>query len=195
MQANATPFSTRGRGSEEDYFRRLEAERAEARRCADERAGEVAALAAALGLADASRAEALTAFGIRADNAAAFAVLPLVEVAWADGRVDPDERWRVLEAATRHGVELGRPAHALLESWLERRPADALFRAWHRHAAEDGAPGAAQSRALVESAASVASAAGGLLGFGPISRSERSALAGIERSLAGCAASGAAWTE
>jgi hypothetical protein len=169
------------RGDEDEFFHRQERERREERERAERRAAELRRLAEALGLADESRAAAPFALGITAETAPAFEALPLVEVAWADGGVDEQERWRLLEAATRLGVEFGRPAHALLESWLVRCPAPELFAAWHERAR--GAPG--QARLLLEAAERVAGAAGGLLGFGTVSRAERRAIDGIHHSLAG----------
>jgi len=122
------PIATRALREQEECSHRLE--RLAKRALAKRRKAECMQLGEALGLSHPSEAEALHALGITAETAAAFEVLPLVEVAWADGRVDQEERWRLLEAATRLGVEVGRPAHALLESWLERRPVPQLFGAW-----------------------------------------------------------------
>jgi hypothetical protein len=166
---------------EDEFIQRRERERREARERAERRAAELRRLAEALGLADESRAEGPFALGITAETAPAFEALPLVEVAWADGGVGEEERWRLLEAATRLGVEFGRPAHALLESWLVRRPEPELFAAWHEWARV--APGPA--RLLLEAAERVAAATGGVLGFGTISRAERRAIDGIHHSLAG----------
>lgn len=65
--------------------------------------------------------------GITADTAAAFLVAPLVQVAWAEGRVSRQERETVLRLAGERGVEEGSPAHAQLIEWLRVRPSDALF--------------------------------------------------------------------
>jgi hypothetical protein len=169
------------RSRENEGFDRRERERREERERAERRAAELSRLAEALGLGEASRAEALFALGITAETAPAFEALPLVEVAWADGGVGEEERWRLLEAATRFGLELGRPAHALLEGWLVRRPDPELFEAWHEWART--AP--AQARLLLEAAERVAGAGGGLLGFGTVSRAERRAIDAIHHSLAG----------
>ncbi len=169
------------RGGENEYFQRQERERRAERERVERRAAELRGLAEALGPGEESRVAALFALGITAETAPAFEALPLVEVAWADGGVGEEERWRLLEAATRLGVEFGRPAHALLESWLVRRPDPELFAAWHEWAR--GAPG--RARLLLEAAERVAGAAGGVLGFGTVSRAERRAIDGIHHSLAG----------
>jgi hypothetical protein len=169
------------RGCEDEFFHRQDRERREERERTERRAAELRRLADALGLGDESRAAGPFALGITAETAPAFEALPLVEVAWADGGVGEEERWRLLEAATRLGVEFGRPAHALLEGWLVRRPDPELFAAWHEWAR--GMPG--QARLVLEAAERVAGAAGGLLGFGMVSRAERRAIEGIHQSLAG----------
>jgi hypothetical protein len=172
------PIALRGRGAEAVYFERLERQ-ARRRRAEAERAeGAARELSAALGVG-AEEAAALLRLGIDAERAPAFEALPLVEVAWADGAVDEAERWRVLEAASRLGMELGRPAHALLEEWLLRRPEPALLEAWRRFAAA-GRP----RTDVIEAAEHIANAAGGVLGFGLVSRAERRALEEIRHSLA-----------
>ena len=190
MEAN--PLARRGRGSEEEYFRKVEAERIAGSRRETRREEEARRLASELGLPLGPEAHALLDFGVDAERAPAFFALPLVEVAWADGAVDADERWRVLEAATGYGVELGRPSHALLEHWLESRPAAALVEVWHTLAAGGWLARDPCANRLLEQASAVAASAGGVLGFATISRAERRKLDALERSLAGVAAGRAA---
>ena len=123
--------------------------------------------------------------GITPDTAPAFEALPLVEVAWADGEVHTEERWRVLRVATAFGLELGRPAHAQLELWLSRPPPRELLDAWYRFAQAGLARSTPPSsvRRVVEGSHEVAMAAGGLLGFGSVSGPERTAIARIHEAL------------
>jgi tellurite resistance protein len=129
--------------------------------------------------------DALLALGITPDTAPAFEALPLVEVAWSDGSVDSEERWRVLASATAFGLELGRPAHAQLELWLEERPAQALFDAWYEFAAQAlvGPCAAPRARRVIEAAHEVAVAAGGIFGVGAVSRPERAVVRRIRETL------------
>lgn len=144
-------------------------------------------LAAELGLEGRALLDELIELGITPDTAPAFEALPLVEVAWSDGRVDCDERWRVLAAATAFGLELGRPAHAQLELWLARRPEQELIDAWYLFAAfgltrrEAGA----RARRVLEEAHAVAAATGGLLGYGAVSETERATVSRIREALGG----------
>ena len=61
---------------------------------------------------------------------AALALVPLVEVAWADGQLDRKERGAILERAKESGIGAGSMEHALLEAWLDRRPDPKLLTAW-----------------------------------------------------------------
>jgi hypothetical protein len=65
--------------------------------------------------------------GITPETAPAFFLAPLVQVAWAEGKVGRHERETVLRLAHDRGVASGTPAHDQLVTWLEQRPSDALF--------------------------------------------------------------------
>jgi tellurite resistance protein len=162
---------------EETYFRQLEKESRRRLRLRRE-------LGAELEIEQASFLDRLIDLGVTPDTAPAFEALPLVELAWADGGVDRDERWQTLQVATAFGLELGSPAHAQLELWLTRRPPQELFEAWCTFAAIALAkPGAAhRARRVREGALEVAAVTGGILGSG-ISRSERAVIEHIDRLL------------
>lgn len=163
------------RNLEDDYFRQLDAERVAQRRVDADRALAASRLAQALGRPNSEWMSRLLSLGLTEENAAAFHLLPLVEVAWADGSVAPEERERLLDGAKRLGLVPGAAAQNLLESWLERRPEPDWSRAWHALAAEYRRHGIAPDERwrLVQEAEAVASAAGGMLGFGAVSRLER----------------------
>lgn len=65
--------------------------------------------------------------GVTTDNVAAFFLAPLVQVAWAEGKVHRAEHDTVLKLARRRGVSPESPAYAHLEEWLRTRPSDAFF--------------------------------------------------------------------
>lgn len=67
------------------------------------------------------------AAGVTAETAPAFLLAPLVQVAWAEGKVGKHERETVLRLANDRGVVTGTPAYDQLVSWLQQRPSDALF--------------------------------------------------------------------
>jgi tellurite resistance protein len=185
MEAN--PLGRRGIALEESYFLQIEAEKLQ--RLRKERAREKlrAEIGMMLGIEDVAMVDRLIDLGINRDTIAAVEVLPLVDVAWADGGVDDKERSRVLEIAAQLGLQTDTPAHALLGAWLARRPGPELFEAWHRVAPRrwNLRTGAARARLVLEGAHEVAMASGGLLGFGGISGSERAVIERISRALGG----------
>jgi hypothetical protein len=65
--------------------------------------------------------------GITADAAPAFFVAPLVQVAWAEGKVSRQEHDTVLRLARERGIQPSSPAYAQLEEWLRVRPSDEFF--------------------------------------------------------------------
>ena len=101
----------------------------------------------------------------------AISLIPLVEVAWADGRMDEKERRAVLAAAEANGVFVDSPSYALLQSWLERRPDGRLFQTWGEYivhlCSKLGEPEKQRLKAeILGRARSVAEATGGILGMG-----------------------------
>src|SRR5262249_12988119 len=70
--------------------------------------------------------ETMTRLGITEDQFRTLGLVPLVEVAWADGRVHFTERLALLRFAKKKGwlVEGG---EALVEGWLKERPPEAFF--------------------------------------------------------------------
>jgi len=65
--------------------------------------------------------------GVSLDTAPALFLAPLVQVAWAGGKVGKAEHRCVLSIARNRGIDPVSPAYAQLEAWLKERPSDALF--------------------------------------------------------------------
>jgi hypothetical protein len=82
-------------------------------------------IAEATGVADAALLAELAGLGIRVETLSALTLIPLVEVAWADGEIDDAERHAILAGAVSTGVEPGSSSYQLLEIWtLEKPPPD-----------------------------------------------------------------------
>jgi hypothetical protein len=117
----------RGRALEEGYFRTQDAKLLDKLR-EDARLEEIVlALAQQLEVENPDLLRRVIALGITLDTGPAFLLAPLVQVAWAEGKVTDRERDTVLRLAAARGVEPGSPAHAQLLRWIEERPSDALF--------------------------------------------------------------------
>jgi hypothetical protein len=72
----------------------------------------------------------LVELNVRAETLASLAIVPLVEVAWADGDVDEAEKQAVLKAAGKIGFKKGTVDHSLLGQWLTHKPKIELLVAW-----------------------------------------------------------------
>jgi len=175
----------------EDEFFRKEDQRLTARlRELQDKAASREALGKASGIKNEAILDKLLQLGIRAEVVAALALVPLVEVAWADGSIDDRERRQILERAEKSGLAPGSTDHGLLQSWLERRPDPKLLSAWIHMVeglCEHMTP--EQVRALradlIERARSIASASGGLLGVGKVSAAEADMIQQLESAFGG----------
>jgi len=148
-----------------------------------------AALAAVSGIDDKGLLQDLLAAGIRPETFACLALLPLVEVAWADGDISRRERDAVMQAAATHGIESGSAAGALLDHWLATRPEVKMVDAWKEYiAALASRLPPDRSKKLAEEilgrARSIAATSGGILGLGAkVSVSEQFALDELEHAF------------
>lgn len=139
----------------------------------------------ASGMTDEAVLDQLVALGLRGNTIAALSLVPLIQVAWADGEIQDNERTAILQGAHGKGLEQGSDGYQLLQSWLDRRPGDELFAAWEAYIkALASQLNDEQNRLLrnqiVGFAKLVATAAGGILGFGKVSASEEKVLQRIE---------------
>jgi hypothetical protein len=117
----------RGRALEEGYFRAQDAKLLERLREDAKLEEIVLALAEMLQVEDPDLLRRVIALGVRLETGPAFLLAPMVQVAWAEGKVTEGERQTVLSFAAERGVAAGSPAHAQLLKWLEERPSDELF--------------------------------------------------------------------
>ena len=180
------------RSREEEYFRRKDRELIEKMRQAaaqtaavDHARGE---LESRSGIHDPALLQELQALGSTPDTVSLLPLVPIVQVAWAEGGVSDAERDLILRFARERGITPGTPADAQLASWLANRPPDDVFaRATRLIRAVLDHPAAGQSalRAedLLQHAEEIAAASGGLLGFNKISSAERALLQQIEAAL------------
>ena len=132
--------------------------------------------------------DALIELGVEAETLVALSLVPLVEVAWADGAIQDKERAAILKAAEERGVTPGGATHDLLENWLKMKPRPELLEVWRGYTEELMASlqGAARDQLKSSSlgrARAVAEAAGGFLGLGSISAAEKKMLEQLERAF------------
>ncbi|MFT5524400.1 MAG: tellurite resistance protein, partial [Pirellulaceae bacterium] len=73
------------------------------------------AISDASGITDEVVLDELLAIGMDGQTVAALSLVPLVEVAWADGSIAADERAALNSACEEIGIKKGSPAFALLQ--------------------------------------------------------------------------------
>jgi uncharacterized tellurite resistance protein B-like protein len=182
-------LADRRKSLEEAFFAKQDSKLVAQLRQERERSLAIAALRGASSIEDPDLLGRLVDLGIDARSWTALALVPLVEVAWADGSVEPKERDAIVAMAREHGVVAGSPGDALLENLLTKRPEPSVFAAWGGYVTDLAANLTADERAamrarLVERARKVARAAGGLLGIASISEAEKRVIAALEKPFA-----------
>jgi len=113
-----------------------------------------------------------------------LALLPLIQVAWADGEVQAAERRLILDVADRE-YELDPRGHQALENWLTHAPTEQYLRRG-RDAARllaERNPDIVQAGGVLSQCEAVAKAAGGLFGFRSIDAREQAVLDELSSSL------------
>lgn len=172
--------------AEEEYFRKVEADQRAAQRAKLARA---AIELAAFGTEKPEVGERIRALGFADETAAAFHLLPLVFVAWADGSITRRERLAIFKALEARGHDASSPAGKHLAVLLEEMPSNeyrdealALLReiVGERYQAGD----------VLKLCSDVADASGGLLGFRSISPAEWQAMKEIADAIGGAASEG-----
>ena len=182
-------FRERGRSQEEEFFRRREQELIEKMRQRQTAEAEREQLATATGIADEAALTDLQELGYTRETVALLHLAPLVQVAWADGAVQHNEREQLRQIARLRGITEGSAADQQLVKWLDHRPTEEFFARTLRivHAMLDALPAVhreASRRDLVAFCLTIASASGGLLGLGEkISDEERAAISQIASEL------------
>jgi hypothetical protein len=188
ISRNSEPFIVTGSSLEEAFFlaqdRTLIERQAELHKMAESK--EVLAIVS--GITNDAILERLVRLNVRPETLAALALVPLIEVVWADGEVDDQERATVLEHATSQGIALGSIAHELLVRWLAHRPEESLLVAWQHYVSglcERISPPErdALKQDLLRDVRKAAESSGGLFGMGKVSSQEKLVLAKLESSF------------
>jgi hypothetical protein len=71
--------------------------------------------------------EYVLALGFTSETVGVLPLIPLIQVAWSDGRVQPGEQQELFKLAAQKGINQGSEAHRLLAHFLVQRPTDAYL--------------------------------------------------------------------
>jgi hypothetical protein len=172
------------RDHEDDYFRKQDRELVERMR----RASAANEARERTGIQDPDLLRDLSELGFTGDTVSLLPLVPILQVAWADADVSPEERKLILEIARIRGIAEGSPADQQLAAWLTHRPAPSVFSGAGRLVAAMLAAGSAATHDLsaddlVKYCESIAAASGGILGLAKVSATERAAIEQVQKAL------------
>ncbi|MBC8356053.1 MAG: TerB family tellurite resistance protein [Planctomycetes bacterium] len=139
------------------------------------------ALSDACGIKSPEVLERLTNANISAETITALTLVPLIAVAWADGKIATEERDAIRSATESAGIEAESVCRQLLDAWLSEAPGPELVDAWKGYIQALAASASTDAvetlrNDVLDHAREIASAAGGILGLGSISKSEQSVI-------------------
>ncbi|MHC4875068.1 MAG: hypothetical protein ACYTGL_01135 [Planctomycetota bacterium] len=183
--SDRSSFSNREKALEDAFFHKVDAELLSKLRSQMRAGQELAELAAASGIRDQQLLQELIDLGITAENLLVLWLVPLTQVAWADGSIDGNERKAVEEAMAEQGFAADSPAWKLLESWLDHPPSENVLEAWREYAVTliqhtNPDQRVQLKHELLGRARDVARAAGGVFNLGSVSKAEEAVLRQIE---------------
>ena len=186
-------FADRERALENQYFLKKDRELIEKMRRAAAAEQAQVELGQKTGLKDPALLKELQDLGFTPDTVALLPLMPVLEVAWAEGEITAAERHQMVRLARSRGIEEDDPADRQLTTWMTDRPTQTVFTRASRLTAallDSGSPSAVgdlSPDALVAYCAEIAAASGGLLGsrIMSVSAEEREVLARIAADLKG----------
>ena len=126
--------------------------------------------------------EKLVSLNVRPETLVSLGLVPLIEIAWADGELDTKEREAMLKAVVNAGFEKGSINYTLIENWMTHRPPKELLSAWVHYIqglceslSEEEKKNFCEK--IVQRARMIAEASGGFLGLGnKISKAEQNVI-------------------
>jgi hypothetical protein len=147
------------------------------------------ALAEVSGIKNEAVLQKLVELEVRPETLAPLSVIPLIEVAWADGTVSKNEEAAVLAGAEAMGIGKEGLNDALVRHWLAEKPPKEMLEAWSHYVRGicekmNGREKEEFRKALLARARRVAGASGGVLGVGAVSAEEKAVLAEMEKAFA-----------
>ena len=118
-----------------------------------------------------------------------MSLFPVIEVAWADGKIDQKERTALMEASKSIGLEPTSPAQEYLSKWLDEKPEPSWHTLWADYVKALVKKMKPDDKALLKAtvlgrARTMAEASGGFLGVAyRISDAEKRVIAKLEKAF------------
>jgi len=169
------------RKREEEYFRRKDRELLDRMRKREMDDATRKSLEDATGIHDPEQIQELQALGFTPATLSLLPIVPVLQVAWAEGGVSAAERKMIIDLARARDIVAGSDADAQLQEWLDQKPSEATFRKAARligaildHPA--GSQVQVKPDDLLKYCEQIAHASGGLFGIGAVSAEEKKVL-------------------
>jgi len=180
------PLSGKKRAHEEDYFQKRDLELIEKARRQAQAQQQLRELGERVGITDPEISRELAELGFTPETVKLLPLMPVLEMAWAEGGVTPEERKMVVEVARARGVEDGSAADSQLTEWLDRRPEESVFRRAGRLISAMLVPGTRLNITpddIIKYCEAIADASGGIFGIRRMSSDERATLGRIAKEI------------
>lgn len=186
--SNKDGISDEVRKREEEYFRKKDRELIERMRTAAATAAARQTLEHATGLHDPEHLKDLEALGFTPETLTLLPLVPVLQVAWAEGGISDAERDMIVNLARARDIAAGSPADRQLQAWLDERPSAETFQKARRLVGamlENAGDVELEFTAsdLLKHCDEIARASGGLFGVGSVSAKEKMALQQIAAHL------------
>lgn len=184
-----TAFERRERAFEAEFFSRKNAELIDKLKLVFHKKIDKQSIRDATGVTDEQLLDQLVELNLDGELMVAFNLLPLVEVAWADGEADEREIHAALSTAEQHGIGRGSKAYALLETHLRKGTSKDGRKIWFYYAEtlrKTLSPSQLEQfrKDLLDDCWRVAEASGGLLNLAfKVAASERKVIHAVEQAL------------
>src|SRR6185503_9642259 len=120
-------LTKRGRSLEDDYFRKKDLELIEKIRQAAAANQVRMDLGSKIGLDDPALLQELLDLGFTPETVVLLPLVPILQMAWAEGGITEAERELILRLARSRGVAVGSAADQQLTEWMTIQPPEAVF--------------------------------------------------------------------
>ncbi len=184
---------TRGEALQEAFFYKMDQELIELLGRQLQREEKLRSFAQATGIRDEKRLKMLIDSGFELPTLTAFMWVPLVFVAWADGRADELEKKSIIDILISKGISRQTAEMMIHHEWFRKSPTDELWQIWEEFTASTLISLSPSVRnelidEIVGLCHVVAHASGGFLGIGKVSPTETVVIDRIVESLHRCSA-------
>jgi hypothetical protein len=180
------PSDRKKRAKEEEYFQKKDRELIEQMRQRAKAQQQLRELGEQVGVTDPELSRELVDLGFTLETVKLLPLIPILEMAWAEGGVTDAERKLVVDLARGRGIDVGSAADRQLESWLAVRPEDGVFRRAGRLISalfEAGGRFDFTQDDIIKYSEAIAEASGGLFGIRRVSSDERATLSRIANEI------------